>query len=301
MISYRALILEKPKIKFFSQVKYGKDLFNYLKKFTQNKNILLTTVIQNPFGETKNLGEIEKFFGKRINQNIKILNKLHRQDGRILKSKNNDLRFLILIFLANYKFLLDNHQKISKNKLEYALRLLGKIETENISRDLEDILFKAFNPKLYHSYERLVRKTQKASEKDAHKLKNQIQAMLKKEGIKAEFQLRFKTITSFYRKMTFKNILHSQVLDTIGFRIIVGTKKECYQVMEKILKNWTVLANKIKDYIAIPKENGYQSIHITIIHHNVPVEIQIRTKKMHHDCLYGRAAHRIYKKGNNGQ
>ena len=93
-----------------------------------------------------------------------------------------------------------------------------------------------------------------------------------------------------------KNLILSQILDTIGIRIIVNSIDECYKIMALIFKYSPSMPNKIKDYIAIPKENGYQSIHITTFHEGSPIEIQIRTLEMHRFAEYGRANHLNYKK-----
>jgi (p)ppGpp synthase/HD superfamily hydrolase len=122
-----------------------------------------------------------------------------------------------------------------------------------------------------------------------------VKKLLSEAGIESEIQCRVKSVFSFYKKILKKNLLHSQITDNEGVRIIVKKKSDCYKAMSVIMWQWDVVENKIKDYIAIPKENGYQSLHLTIIHNGYPIEVQIRTEEMHYHAQYGIAAHRKYK------
>lgn len=127
------------------------------------------------------------------------------------------------------------------------------------------------------------------------KVKKEIGDFLLNKKINTQIESRFKTIYSLHQKITKKNILFSQVLDVIGLRILVETDADCYRTMEGLILKWVIIKNKIKDYIAVPKSNGYQSIHLTIMYEDHPVEIQIRTYKMHWESLYGESAHGAYK------
>jgi (p)ppGpp synthase/HD superfamily hydrolase len=120
--------------------------------------------------------------------------------------------------------------------------------------------------------------------------------MLEDHNLKGEIQSRIKTVYSIKQKMQNKNILHSQIGDFLGVRIIVKSIDECYQIMQTLIDHWTCVNSSIKDYIAIPKENGYQSIHLNILYADNPIEIQIRTQRMHQKAEQGLAAHNLYKK-----
>ncbi len=114
--------------------------------------------------------------------------------------------------------------------------------------------------------------------------------------LKAEVQGREKTVYGIYRKMADKRLTFSQVLDIYGFRIVVDTPAQCYLALGTLHSLYKPVPGKFKDYIAIPKVNGYQSLHTTLIGpYGTPVEFQIRTKDMHHVAETGVAAHWLYK------
>lgn len=122
------------------------------------------------------------------------------------------------------------------------------------------------------------------------KIEKEIETLLKRIGIRARLFSRIKSNKSITQKIAYRNILPSQILDVIGIRIVTNSIKNCYVIMELITKKWEVLNNKIKDYIAIPKINGYRSIHLTINHQGKPVEIQIRTFQMNQEANFGKAS-----------
>ena len=132
------------------------------------------------------------------------------------------------------------------------------------------------------------------------KRENELSSVLKKSFRKSKLavkiQSRVKTVYSIHGKVNRRNILYSQVLDTVGLRLIVNKKSDCYRVMEKVLRQAAVVPSKIKDYIAVPKPNGYQSIHLVIMFNRCPVEIQIRTGQMNTRAQLGTASHMQYKK-----
>ena len=292
---YGTIIKEHPHILEFGDLEIRKKTFNYLKKFTIDKALLITVLIKNPYGKTSNLVEIKKKFGKRIYNNLRILNLLDDKKIKITQNEKN-FQSLVMVYLANFRTLiLGKKPKINKTHLKFALTLLNKCNLEIFQLEIEDLLYQAVEPNIYKDYKKIVLGTKKSFQKNAHVFEDDLRKILKTEKIAADFQLRFKTIYSLRNKIIKKNILHSQVLDLIGLRVIVDSIENCYIVLGIILKNWSVLTHKIKDFIAVPKENGYQSIHVTVIYKDIPIEIQIRTQKMHYLCQYGSAAHRIYK------
>ena len=292
---YGAITKEHPHILEFGDLELRKKTFNYLKKFTTDKTLLVTALIKNPFGKTDNLDVIKKKFGYRIYNNLIILNLLEDRKIKITQKEKN-FQSLVMVYLANFRTLiLQKKPKINKTKLKYALTLLNKCNLEIFQSELEDVLYQAIEPSVYKDYKKIVQGTKKSFRKNAHIFEDDLRKILKVEKISADFQLRFKTIYSLRNKIVKKNILHSQVLDLIGLRVIVDSIEDCYIVLGLILKHWSVMTHKIKDFIAVPKENGYQSIHVTVLYKDIPIEIQIRTQKMHYLSQYGSAAHRIYK------
>jgi (p)ppGpp synthase/HD superfamily hydrolase len=97
-------------------------------------------------------------------------------------------------------------------------------------------------------------------------------------------------------KIESKNLSIEQINDLLGVRIYLKNPAQCFEVMKVIIKEYKVLKDRLKDYISYPKENGYQSLHLTIDYNAIPIEIQIRTHEMHKNCQTGSASHVNYKK-----
>ena len=128
------------------------------------------------------------------------------------------------------------------------------------------------------------------------KILQSVRKALQEPKLRAEVYGREKTLYGIYRKMVEKNLSFSEVLDIYGFRIVVETRSECYIALGALHALYKPVPGKFKDYIAIPKVNGYQSLHTTLIGpYGTPVEFQIRTKEMHHVAESGVAAHWLYK------
>ena len=130
------------------------------------------------------------------------------------------------------------------------------------------------------------------------KILDAVQKALLDSKVKADVTGREKTIFSIYRKMRDKQLSFSQVLDVYGFRVVVGSALECYTCIGVLHALYKPVPGKFKDYIAIPKVNGYQSLHTTLVGpFGTPIEFQIRTDKMHEIAESGVAAHWLYKNG----
>lgn len=282
-------------------------IFNDLSLYLNDPEILAAALIQEPHKQTEITPDLEKNFDTAVAKAIFILNKFHDLDEEPIE-KPFFFKPFIILFLLNYKHIIKSQTNrdsadttssykefITHEKLEYAVKVLEKLDVSEIRSELEDVFFSLLEPKIYNHYYELLKFTQKNHQEHEQEVREKIDEVLAFTGVEFEINSRLKSIYSIHKKITKKKILYSQVLDTVGLRILVDTEKDCYQVMGVILKNWPILNNKIKDYIALPKRNGYKSIHLTIIESGYPVEIQIRTKKMHHFAQYGLAAHHKYK------
>ena len=129
-------------------------------------------------------------------------------------------------------------------------------------------------------------------------IEKKLKEMFAANGIDATIYGRSKNLYSIYRKMVEKRLRFSEVDDIIGFRILVATRAECYQVMGIIHEHFRPMPFKVKDYIGMPKNNGYQSLHTTVLDKSgILIELQIRTERMHEFAEYGLAAHWHYKQG----
>ncbi len=132
-------------------------------------------------------------------------------------------------------------------------------------------------------------------------IQNEIEMRLEQSGIKATVSGREKHIYSIYKKMLNKELLFNEVMDIYAFRIAVESMDICYRVLGVAHNLYKPIETRFKDYIAVPKTNGYQSLHTSLVGpHGIPVEIQIRTHDMDHMADKGVAAHWMYKKANDG-
>lgn len=268
---------------------------DYLSLFVGEKKYLAASLCVQP-------GRIDnQRYQEEIDDIVEHINRLYQRDAQYLEGEDNaHTRQIKILFLSQIKMLIDSselqYESLTKDIAEYALKILGTLPISKIREDLEDRLFEYVDKENYSQYMELMRFSRPDYKEKEERVKNLIQYQLREEGLSVVISSRIKTVFSTHKKILKRNILHSQVLDTIGLRIFTKDENDCYRVLSSILKKWPVSRSKIKDYISIPKENGYQSIHLTVYFENFPIEIQIRSFDMHHFAEYGAAAHRQYKR-----
>lgn len=286
----------------FNVSEVNKEIFEYYSQFVDSGNELITCLIHDPFCKPKDTASVRKRFGKEIYRNIIVLKRLHDNDPTFFRAYE-EYRAMILLFLINYLFLADKgengeekHEMWSQEKVQFALRLTESNDVGEIKRSIQDKLFSVADPELFNKYHLLLKASRATYQNHEKDIKDELSKLLKKINAKGKIESRFKSTYGVHRKLVNRNILFSQVLDVIGLRVIVDTESECYDVMESILSRWPSINTKIKDYIVLPKPNGYRSIHITSVINNQPVEIQIRTYHMHKEAQFGTCAHIEYKK-----
>ncbi|MCI5840187.1 MAG: bifunctional (p)ppGpp synthetase/guanosine-3',5'-bis(diphosphate) 3'-pyrophosphohydrolase [Peptoniphilaceae bacterium] len=174
--------------------------------------------------------------------------------------------------------------------------LAEKLGIYIIKSELEDLCFKYLDKENYYELAEMVNKKRREREEYVDKITEKINELLSDMNIDYEISGRPKSLYSIYKKMINQHIDFDQVYDLTAIRVIVNTIAECYAVLGKIHGEWKPLPNKIKDYIAQPKQNGYKSLHTTVFgYQGEPFEVQIRTKEMHRENEYGIAAHWRYK------
>ena len=160
----------------------------------------------------------------------------------------------------------------------------------------EDYCFELLEPKAYEELKNNALMKTEDNQKQIEITKKKLQQILAEIGVKGEIQSRQKHFYSVYKKLVKKNITLGKVYDLVAMRVLVPTVEDCYAVLGKIHAIYKPIQGRVKDYIANPKPNGYQSLHTTIVaDNNRPLEIQIRTFEMHKQSEYGVAAHWIYK------
>ena len=259
--------------------------------------------------------EIEEIFGKEITKLVEGLTKLarirsssreERQAENVRKmilATSDDIR-IVLIKLADrlhnlrtLEYLKPARQKaIAEESLDIYAPLANRLGISWVKREMEDLSFMYLHPREFKKLTKLVREHQEEMEKFAISVANQTNELLMKEQIVAHVTARPKHIFSIYKKMQEQSLEFKQIYDIIGVRIITNSVMDCYSVLGLIHTNWKPIQGKFKDYIALPKENMYQSLHTAVLSKSGRfVEYQIRTQQMHRHAEEGIAAHWRYK------
>jgi len=259
--------------------------------------------------------ELAEKFGREVADLVDGLSKLDKMEfasyqvaqaenfRKMLMAMARDLR-VVLIKLADRQHNLqtmaamrpDKRRRIAIETLEIYAPIALRLGLSKLYRELQDVSFRLIHP---HRAEVLT-KALLASRGNRHELLARIQdgivGKLAGAGLVAEVFGREKSLYSIYRKMQEKRLSFSQVLDIYGFRVVVADVPACYLALGVLHSLYKPVPGKFKDYVAIPKANGYQSLHTTLIGpFGTPVEVQIRSREMHHVAQEGVAAHWLYK------
>lgn len=223
---------------------------------------------------------------------------------KMLLATAKDVR-VILIKLADrlhnmrtIKFLPDEDKKfaIAEETQEIYAPLANRLGIGRLRWELEDLAFECLNKEAYQEIAKKITKKRQDREIYLEKIKKELTLKLKEAGIKVSIESRAKHFYSIYCKMKSQNKPFDGIYDISGIRIITDNKNDCYGTLGIIHSLWTPVPNRIKDYIAAPKSNGYRSLHTTVIGRDgKPLEVQIRTKEMHHISEEGIACHWYYK------
>ncbi|MGE5665614.1 MAG: RelA/SpoT family protein [Betaproteobacteria bacterium] len=190
----------------------------------------------------------------------------------------------------------EKRRRIARETLEIYSPIAHRLGLNNLFRELQDLAFANLHPMRFAVLSRAVLAARGNRREALGKIFDAVKKTLPSTGIKADVQGREKTLWGIYRKMVDKRLSFSEVLDVYGFRVIVETRADCYLALGALHALYRPVPGKFKDYIAIPKLNGYQSLHTTLIGpYGTPVEFQIRTREMHRVAESGVAAHWMYK------
>ncbi|WP_031569907.1 bifunctional GTP diphosphokinase/guanosine-3',5'-bis pyrophosphate 3'-pyrophosphohydrolase [Rheinheimera texasensis] len=191
----------------------------------------------------------------------------------------------------------EKRRRIARETLELYAPIANRLGIHNIKNELEDWGFRALYPMRYRALETAVKQARGNRSEIIDKIQNEISARIRDAGINAEVKGREKHLYSIYRKMKSKELMFNDVMDIYGFRVVVDSVDSCYRVLGVVHNLYKPIEIRFKDYIAIPKQNGYQSLHTSLIGpHGIPVEIQMRTRDMDEMADNGIAAHWKYKK-----
>jgi GTP pyrophosphokinase len=190
----------------------------------------------------------------------------------------------------------EKKRRIARETMEVYVPIAHRLGLNNIYRELQDLSFSHLFPVRYKTLSKAVKAARGNRRDMVSKILESVSATLKAAGIEAQVFGREKTLFGIYRKMRSKHLSFSQVLDVYGFRIVVDSFANCYVALGTLHALYKPMPGKFKDYIAIPKLNGYQSLHTTLVGpYGTPVEFQVRTQEMHRVAESGVAAHWLYK------
>ncbi len=194
----------------------------------------------------------------------------------------------------------DKQNRIAKETLEIYAPLAHRLGMNTIKWELEDLAFSTMHPKVYDEIVHLVAENQPRRERYLAEIIEQVTADLAAARIPARVYGRPKHYYSIYQKMVVRGREFADIYDLLGLRVIVADKAACYSVMGVVHLRWNLVPGRIKDYIALPKFNMYQSLHTTVMGPGGrPIEFQIRSEEMHRRAEYGVAAHWKYKEDPN--
>jgi guanosine-3',5'-bis(diphosphate) 3'-pyrophosphohydrolase len=189
-------------------------------------------------------------------------------------------------------------RRIASETMEVYVPIAHRLGLNNIYRELQDLAFSHLYPLRYRTLSKAVKAARGNRREVVKKILESVKNTLAMAGLNAEVYGREKTLFGIYRKMRNKHLSFSQVLDVYGFRVVVDSFANCYVALGTLHGLYKPMPGKFKDYIAIRKLNGYQSLHTTLIGpYGTPVEFQIRTQEMHRTAESGVAAHWLYKNG----
>ena len=259
--------------------------------------------------------DILRRFGKEIMTLVDGVTKLdkinfrtHEEEDaenfrKIFVAMANDVRVIIIKLadrlhnMRSLNYLSDERQqRIAKETLEIFTPLAGRLGISQIKCELEDLCLKYLDPEAYEFLVTNIHQKLEERKSFVEFVVSEIKEILVESGIKGEVIGRPKHFYSIYRKMKNQGKTLDQIYDLTAVRVIVDKTDECYEILGKIHMKWKPVPGRIKDYIATPKRNMYQSLHTTVVtNFGQFFEIQIRTYEMHRMAEYGIAAHWKYK------
>lgn len=261
--------------------------------------------------------DIETEFGTPVAQlvdGVTKISSMHTDDKqtqqvetyrKMLLTTAQDIRVIIIKFadrIHNLQTLehmpQEKRRAIARESLDIYAPLAQRLGMRTIKTELEDLAFKHLHPKDYEEVLERARTNQEGQQEIIDAFKAPIEEALEQAGVDADVIGRQKHLYSIYNKYQVRKVPYEEIYDILAMRVICGTREQCYQILGILHKLWTPLPEKLKDYIASPKPNGYQSIHTTVSDKRGNImEIQIRTWNMHYIAEEGVAAHWRYKTG----
>ena len=264
--------------------------------------------------------DIQKNFGDEVARCVDGVTKLSKIDffsaedrqaesyRKMLLAMVNDIR-VILVKLADRLHNMrtlgslspERRERIARETLEIYAPIAHRLGMGKVRGELEDLSFRYLDPPAFEEISQSIESQRATNEAYLERMRRTIEAELRREGIPARVEARVKRAYSVYQKLKKQKISLDQVYDLLGLRIITDSVKNCYGALGVIHNEWSPVPGRIKDFIAIPRPNLYQSLHTSVVGpEGKHFEIQIRTDEMHRIAEEGIAAHWKYKEGKRG-
>ncbi|WPC73939.1 bifunctional GTP diphosphokinase/guanosine-3',5'-bis pyrophosphate 3'-pyrophosphohydrolase [Vibrio porteresiae] len=259
--------------------------------------------------------ELEKQFGHAVAElvdGVSKLDKLKFRDRKEAQAEN--FRKMVLAMVQDIRVILiklsdrthnmrtlgslrpDKRRRIARETLEIYAPLAHRLGIHNIKTELEELGFEALYPNRYRVLKEVVKAARGNRKEMIQRIHNEIEGRLQDAGLHARVVGREKNLYSIYNKMKTKEQRFHTIMDIYAFRVIVDDADTCYRALGQVHSLYKPRPGRVKDYIAVPKANGYQSLHTSMVGpHGVPVEVQIRTEDMDQMADKGVAAHWSYK------
>jgi len=262
--------------------------------------------------------EIDQLFGTEIGSLVDGLTKIDKLNlvskraeqaenfRKLLIAISSDIRVLLVKLadrLHNMRTLehmtAESRKRNAQETLDIYAPLAGRMGIQEMKDELEELAFKWLQPKAYETLITQLATLRQRNKSSIDTIEQEMRAKIAEYGIAAKVSGREKKPYSIWRKMENKQISLEQLSDIYAFRVVTDTVAGCYQVLGVAHTTWSTVPGRFKDYVSTPKQNGYRSVHTTIVGpRHQRVELQIRTERMHSVAEYGVAAHALYKDGN---
>jgi len=261
------------------------------------------------------LQEVESQFGKQVTKLVDGLSKLDKLNfNDVVEAQAENFRKMLLAMSSDIRVMIiklcdrmhnmqtlghlneQKRKRIAQETVDIYAPIANRLGLNRIYQELENLCFKHIHPLRHQTITKAIASARGNRKEVVEKILTEVEAKLKKEKIKAEILGREKQPASIHKKMSEKNLGFSEISDIYAFRIIVDDIKDCYHALGVLHALYKPIPGRFKDYIAIPKANGYQSLHTTLFGpFGMPLEIQIRTLLMNNLAEAGIAAHWMYK------
>jgi GTP pyrophosphokinase len=300
----------------------GIDVARRVIAFGLDREAVIAALLSDPgLRERLDMAQIEAEFGSNIARLTRGVNKLNtlkdrRQTEHDSPEQAEKLRRMLMAIISDVRVMLiklcyrveklpllkhDDYEQrrwIAQETLDIFAPLANRLGMGLLKWELEDLAFRALEPQAYKRIAKLLEEKRSEREAFIERFTERLERLLGEQEIKASVEGRVKHIVSIWRKMQRKNLEFHELFDVRAVRILVDSVADCYAVLGIVHTTWQHVPQEFDDYIANPKENGYQSLHTAVVTDNGKiVEVQIRTREMHEKAELGVASHWRYKEG----